>query len=108
MLSPEKIQFIEEHSKDEISFCHGEKFNDLAIAQSYGAGVRLKVGALFVSSVTVGNCLYYSGNRLDISGYKYKQIFIDRKVEDYNDYTGFLKDRGFIYCFEKEEYVYEV
>lgn len=112
MLSSRKIQFIEEHSKQETSFCHVMNFNDLAIAQSEGARSRLKVGELFLNSVMVGNCFYYFGKReMVTTSFHYKQIFLDFDVDlrKLKLYLTLLKNEpgDFIYCFEKGEYVYD-
>lgn len=110
-MSPlEKIQFIEAHSvKGENSFCHLPNWFSADLFSSVAIFPSLKVDQSSRKELIINNCHYLYCDFDMLRGAQYNQIFLERTVFNPETYLSFLKpgERGFIYDFNKEEYIYD-
>ena len=110
-MSPlEKIQFIEAHTVyGQKSLCHLLNWFEQDLFSSVAVSPLLKVNKSSYKELIINRCEYNYCDFDMLRGARYNQIFLHRKVENPQIYLSLLKyEKGdFIYCFEREEYVYD-
>ncbi len=105
----EKIEFIESHAAPlAVSLYHSSDSRQVTfLHQQAKLNFPKRIYHMFFGRLVINDCDYVSCDFDMLRGYRYNQIFLDRQVDNPLVYTPLLKEGGFIYCFEREEYVWD-